>query len=283
MTTPYFLLRKDPSEPGPPQSLSDSSNVARMSCTRATVKNIRNKLVTYRDLREGLKVSREEFDKSKKWEDAANAGLMAARWVKASCDAFISMTASALSVAVPENKSGGIVKGAYTATTAVAEAGSRAMNGMKVDKLALVRDIKDGVVDMAGDSAGAAAGVMNLHVNIGIDAVRGDNSSVLLQATAGQLSETAKLAGGYAKELELQGAESAANGLAAVVDIATAASKFSKELDEASDDFLKTKDEMSSRRRSLRRTLSSQLSRIEHRISELEYTLNACVVPVSEK
>lgn len=266
---------------GPPSNyfnMIQSSKVARMSCDRATVKVMKNKLITYRDLRQGLIASREEFDRSTEWEDAANAGLMALQWTKASCDAFISMAAAASSALLPNNTAG-FVKGSYAAATAVAEAGSTAFHGGKVDNTALVRDIKDGLVDMAGQKLGPVSGIANLYVNITIDAVRGDDPAVLLQATAGQLSETAKLAAEWAAQLDKQGQNKAALGLASVVDIATAGVKYSAELNKASEAYLNTSDEIASRRRSIHRTLSSQLKRIETRVAQLESALDECIVP----
>lgn len=261
-------------------NLIQSSRVARMSCERATVKAMSDKLVTYKDLRNGLIATREEFERANEWDDKVNAGYMALRWTKAACDAFISMAASASSIVLPKNAAGA-VKGLYTISTAVAEAGASSHAGGKVDKAVLLRDVKDGVIDIAGESMGKASGVVNLYVNITIDAVRGDQSAVVTHGTAGQLSETAKLAAEWAKELDKAGANQLASGFAAVVDIASAGVKFGDELDKAADDYFKTSDEMNARRSSLRLALLAQLKRIEFRIAELESTLDACVVPAS--
>ena len=270
-----------------PANYQNSSFVGRMSCDRATVNSINNKLVTYYDLRQGLKASREEFTRAEKWEDTANAGLMALRWTKASCDAFISMAASASSALLPKKTAdiAALIKGTYTATAVVAEAGSISFHGGRVDKLALIRDVKDGMSDVAGvvyedTQLGKVSGIANLYVNIGIDAVRGDKSTLLIQATAGQFSEIAKLAAELATENK---AGKLTKGYAAVVDIAIAGEKFGKELDAAADAYLDTQSEFASRRRSMHRMLASQLNRIEDRIQELERTLDACVCPETSK
>lgn len=72
-----------------------------MSCERATVTAMNNNLVTFLNLRDGLVASRQEFERATSSEDTMNAGLMALRWTKATCDAFLSMTAAASSVLLP--------------------------------------------------------------------------------------------------------------------------------------------------------------------------------------
>lgn len=253
--------------------------VARRSCAAASVTAMRGKLNTLRDLQHGLRASRREFEAATKWEDAMNAGLMATRWVKASCDAFISMTATALDgMSNGKAQQAKVVSSLYTITSAVVVAKTNGSGGDDVGAV-LFREVKDGAVGLAGKQLGPASGVVNLYTNIGINSLRGDTDAVVVGATAEQLSELIKLTKDWAEQLDRTGNARVARALASAVDIMTDAYKFEKELQKAGDAYLEEQQAIDTRRRTIRRTLEKQLAHLDRKIAHLTAEIDTCFLP----
>ena len=267
-----------------------SNTAAQRSCAAASVTSIKNKLVKFEALRKGLKEARAEFERDLQWEDWINTGLLATRWIKASCDGFISMAASGYDNLVGKGpvKVGALTQSSYSLAASVAEAGTQSVLGQNVDRLALVRDVKDGVLGMASAAgkldagAGKVSGIANLYVNIGIDSTRKDEARVLEQVAAGQLSEITKLTREWAKEINNAGAEKTTKGLDLAIDVLRAAYAFDVALTQANELYFKDQQQTELRRQTLRRALRSQLARLDQKITSLEAEIDSCFVVTDE-
>lgn len=276
-------------------ALIDGNQAAKRSCDAASVKSMRNKLNTFSDLRKGMKVSIREFESSQKWADRLNAGLMATRWIKASCDAFISMSATALGAVGPKGsgETADAINKGYGLVATLAEAGTQTALGQKVDGVKLAKDLKDSAVSIAGDAKGIA-NIANVYVNIGVDAARKDGDSlhtgVFLDQTsavsdivgkeAKRLAEEAERAGsGSSSATELKGLGKVAGTLKLVADIAKDATKFEQALTAAGDAYIEEKMDIQRRKDSGMRTLMAGLRSLDAKIDKVYAELDSCFVP----
>lgn len=278
-------------------ALIDGNQAAKRSCDAASVKSMRSKLNTLSDLRKGLKVSIREFESSQKWADRLNAGLMATRWIKAACDAFLSMSASAIGTVGPEatGKAADAVNKVYGALATIAEAGTKNALGQKVDGVKLVRDLKDSAVGMAGDQKGIA-NLANVYVNIGHDAVKNDKAGLktgafndqssaitdIVSKEAKRLADAAQKAGGDASTVgQLNGLGKVTSSLKLIAEIDKEVRKFEQALTKAGDAYLEEKMDIHRRKDAGLRTMSSMLSNLDAKIDKIYAELDSCFVPDS--
>ena len=271
--------------PGFPIKLQDTP-VARRSCAAANVSDMQAKLVSLRDLRKGLRASMQEFETSTKWEDTVNAGLMATRWVKATCDAFLSMTASAVGALDPTGKlsAAGKVNAGYKVLATVADAGARAHAGQNVDKGVLFRELKDGAAGVAkefipGKTGQRVTEMANVYTNIMADAVNNDQERLKREVFGSQTSMLLNMVGDYAKQENFGGTAKTSRAMAAMTEIMTAAHAFERELEKAGDAYLDESMDIERRRDMIRRTMSSQLAQLDVKIDRLLNEIDSCFVP----
>lgn len=250
--------------------------VAMRSCSAASVKAMSDKRVVFNDLLAGLRVTQRELDSARGWDDMLNAGFLFLRWTKASCDAFLAMSAAALG---PQNKAAQAILHGYRMAATLADAGGRMASGQAIDGALVFRDVKDAALGLAGDSLGPASGLVNVYANIAIDGFRGDRDGVLKGALLDQTVEQAKLMRDAMGESE-GGAKmaGAVRGLDLVVSIATAATTFQRELEKAEDEYLDVKVELAERNRSMKKQMSTEAARLEQRIRRLSQEIDSCFV-----
>src|SRR3954465_13634864 len=75
---------------------------ARRVCTLSGIATAQEKIVTLRQLSNGLDISIRELDSQRRAENIAEKALLVARFTKATCDAFLSMGAALSKAFLPQ-------------------------------------------------------------------------------------------------------------------------------------------------------------------------------------
>lgn len=264
-----------------------SSPVARRSCSAASVTAMRGKLVTFRDLQKGLQVAKQEFERATKWEDTINAGLMVTRWVRASCDAFLGMTAAAVDSIDPTGKlsAAGKVNAVYKLSVTVAEGAT----GHHRSRGVFLRDLKDGMVGVGaefmqglnkktGINPKRLTELANLETNIMMDMANRDQERLQREAVVGHVKLKLGMVRDFAEQSGKASAATAARGLGTAVEILSLADKFERDLEKAGDEYLKEAADIERRRHSIRTTLNTQLTQMNAKIAQLKADIDSCYV-----
>jgi hypothetical protein len=261
-----------------PQSTNQSRNVIRdpnaaRICNLAGISAAQKKIVALSQVRDGLIISMRELESQKRKNDIVAKTLVALKFTKASCDAFIGLAAELSKAVLPESvaTNARLVKGGYGVATAFAEAGGTALAGGKVDVAKTTAAVTKASGDLV-DGKGYRYLLKNTGVKIDLfnSAMNGDAKG-LRKGAIDYMSDLAKFS---LDALEKKKAS-------VFVGIAKQSFDYNDKLTNAFDEFLANNEENEAILLTGRLALTRSARQIEKNIKTMEDFIASCEpVPV---
>jgi hypothetical protein len=163
-------------------------------CNLAGITAARRKIVRLSEARDGLIIAMRELEAQKRKDDILAKTLLALKFTKATCDAFIGLAAELSKAVLPKAvaTNARLVKGAYGITSSLAEAAGTAIAGDRVDVTKTAAAVTKAGGDLI-DDAGYRYLLKNTGVKIELfnNAMNGDSKG-LRKSAIDYMSDLAK-------------------------------------------------------------------------------------------
>jgi hypothetical protein len=244
---------------------------ARRVCSLAGIETARQKVITLRQLRDGLDASIRELEGQRRKDQIINRALLVAKFTKATCDAFISM-AGALGKAVLPKAAGEEVEkfaAGYAAVTPLVDAVATTAAGGKADWVktgaAVVKEGVSAVTDNKGAELLTKTTVVKVEIITG--AMNHDEEGVIKPAVSYiyDLNTTAA---------EMTGKKGKAG--AALAKIAKSAFEYNEQIGKAFGELIENDLDSMERVDALKRNIGQMARRLSRQIFEMEQFITSC-------
>jgi hypothetical protein len=240
-------------------------------CDLAGIAAEREKVVTLRQLRDGLDISIRELESQRRKDQIINKALLVAKFTKATCDAFISMAGALGKVVLPKAAGEGVDKFAvgYAAAMPLVEAGATSVAGGKADWVkATTTSVKEGV-SLVTDNKGAELLTKTTVVKVEIikGALNSDKEGVIKSGVSYIYDLHTSIA-------EMTGRKGEVG--AAFAKIAKGAFEYNDQIGKAFDEIIDNEQESRERFESLKRNLVRQAQQLSRKIFEMEQFITSC-------
>jgi hypothetical protein len=244
---------------------------ARRVCSLAGIDTERQKLLTLRQLRDGLNISIQELESQRRKDRIINRALVVARFTKATCDAFISM-AGALGKAVLPGPAGEQVErfaAGYAAATPLVDAAANSAAGGKSDWLkAGATSVKEGV-SLVTHNKGTE--ILTKSTVVKVELIKGamnhDKEGIIKSA----IDYTYDL---NTTVLEMTGEKGKAG--AALAKVAKSAFEYNEQIGKAFDQLIDDDLESEQRASALKSNIVHQAKLLSRKIDEMEQFITSC-------
>jgi hypothetical protein len=252
---------------------------ARRVCHASGITGAQNKLVSLRELRDGLNLALRELEAQRRKEEIAAKALLVARFTKATCDAFLEMVATVSKLALPDaaGKKVQAVEGLYGTATPWAEALGTHIAGGKVDY------VKTGV-----SSAKKAASLATLNKDAAAKVLAKSTvvkAEIIVNAMNSDTKGLVKSAASYTLDLHAIAFKEAGlkrlAGIAELTKVAQSAFTYNEQIGKAVNETLAVSSESEERYQALRATIVRQARVLSARIAALERVID-CAPPRTE-
>jgi hypothetical protein len=248
----------------------------RRVCNQASIETTRRKVLTLRQLREGLNISIQELESQRRKEKFVNKALLVARFTKATCDAFINM-AGALGKAVMPKPAGEKVErfaAGYAAAIPLVEAAAISDAGGKADWVkAGATSVNEGISLVTNNKA---AKILTKSAVVKVEVIKGamnhDGEGIIKSAVNYTYDLNVEIA-------EMTGEKGEAG--AAFAKVAKSAFEYNEQIGKAFDQLIDDDEESQERADALKRTLVLRAKLLSKQIDEMEQFITSCEYEIS--
>jgi hypothetical protein len=244
---------------------------ARRVCTLAGITAARQKVITLRQLRDGLDISIRELDAQRRKDQIINRALLVAKFTKATCDAFISMAGALGKVVLPKLAGEKVeqVAAGYAAAMPLVEAAATSTAGGRADWVkagaASVREGASLVTHNKGGEMLIKSTVVKVEIIKG--AMNNDKDGIINSGV------------NYIYDLNTTVAEMTGEkgeAAATFAKIAKSAFDYNEQIGKAFDQLIDDDLESMERADALKRNIATQARRLSKQIFDMEQFITSC-------